>query len=83
MSPKTGNLQRRRSLQRAIRDFCQLIQLDDELPGDVNNLCGQITTPLSPKGNGASGSVVTIKFDTGANITVSSCGQTAAFILAG
>ena len=44
-------------------------------PGDINNLCGQITTPLSPQGNGASGSVVTIKFDMGVNITVSSCGS--------
>ena len=41
-------------------------------PGDINYLCGQITTPLCPQGDGASGSVVTIN-STPAQYTVSSC----------
>jgi hypothetical protein len=52
-------------------------------PGDINYLCGTITTPLSPSGNGSSGNVVSIKFDTGANITVSSCGSNGCIYLGG
>ena len=52
-------------------------------PGDVNYLCGTITTPLTPQGNGSSGSVVTIQFDTGANITVSACGSNGCIYLSG
>lgn len=42
--------------------------------GDTNYLCGNLTSVLTPSGNGSSGNVVSIIFDTGANITVSSCG---------
>ncbi len=51
--------------------------------GDINYLCGTITTPLTPNGNGSSGKVVSILFDTGANITVSACGANSCIDLAG
>jgi hypothetical protein len=43
------------------------------VPGDVNYICGTITAEagaqlLKPKGNGAAGKPVTIKFDTGATL---------------
>jgi len=51
--------------------------------GDTDYLCGTITMPLTPQGNGSSGSVVTIKFDTGANITVPACGANGCIYLSG
>lgn len=41
--------------------------------GDIDYLCGTITTTVNPTGNGSSGNPVTIKFDTGANISEPVC----------
>lgn len=42
--------------------------------GDTVHLCGTITTALRVQGNGSLGSIITILFETGAQISPSSCG---------
>lgn len=44
--------------------------------GNTDYLCGTITTPLTPKGSGSASGVVSIIFDTGANISpAAGCGN--------
>jgi hypothetical protein len=45
------------------------------VPGNTYYLCGVITTAVSLKGTGTSGNTVTIIFDTGARVSLPSCGQ--------
>jgi len=42
-------------------------------PGDLDYLCGTITTEVTPQGNGASGNPVTILWDAGAMISLAQC----------
>jgi hypothetical protein len=42
--------------------------------GDLNWVCGTVTTSLAPTGSGGSGNPVVIRFDTGASIIKANCG---------
>src|SRR5215472_15667372 len=46
----------------------------DWVAGNAIHLCGTITSTISAQGNGSSGNVISVIFETGANITVASCG---------
>lgn len=46
----------------------------DWTAGNFIDLCGTITSTFSAQGNGSSGNPITIRFQTGANITVANCG---------
>jgi len=45
----------------------------DWVAGNAIHLCGTITSSFSAQGNGSSGNVISIIFETGANITVAAC----------
>jgi hypothetical protein len=51
--------------------------------GDVNILCGTLTTTLTPLGNGSAGNVISIIFDTGASISLPSCGANGCIFMSG
>lgn len=44
--------------------------------GDTAHLCGTITTALTAQGNGSSGSVITLLFETGAKVSFTVCPST-------
>lgn len=46
----------------------------DWTAGNAIHLCGTITSTISSQGNGSSGNVISVIFETGASITVSACG---------
>lgn len=52
-------------------------------PSDVNNMCGILSGSLTPLGSGSAGQPVAITFDSGAKISVSSCGSSGCINLAG
>ena len=51
--------------------------------GDVDYLCGTITSAVTPQGSGSSGNVVTIKFDSGASIAMPALPTGGAIVLTG
>lgn len=50
------------------------VDAGDITAGDTVHLCGTITTALTVQGSGSEGNVITIVFETGAKISLSSCG---------
>ena len=49
--------------------------------GDINWLCGTLTSALTPSGSGSSGNVVSIKFDTGASLSMPAIPTTGGIVL--
>lgn len=52
-------------------------------PGTTVHLCGTVTSNLTANGSGSSGSPITILFESGAGISLSSCGSTGCLNVAG
>lgn len=51
--------------------------------GDINWLCGTITSALTPSGSGSTGNVISILFDTGSKLSFSAVPTSGAIVLTG